>query len=178
MKGIDGCEAHNNEHRFGAVTGLVDTPIQIIPPSEFQYPTGFDYESDACFSANTLVVMFDGTVSPINKIGKGDKVLGFDIFDKDKLIESEVKNTFTHLVESIAIARFDYAILETTMSHLFYIGNALFAPVRACDTVLGVKVEGSIGFNVKDAQNVSHSKVINLKESREICTIFNLNTTS
>jgi hypothetical protein len=178
LKGIDGCEAHNNEHRFGAVTGLVDTPIQIIPPEQFQYPTGFDYETAQCFSANTLVVMADGREVPINKVKIGDKVLGFDIFDKDKIVESEVIKTFTHIASEILIATFDYAILETRNEHLFYLGNALFGVLSRSDAVLGVKVEGTKGFDIKEAQNVSLSRILNLKESKEICTLFNLHTTS
>lgn len=180
LKGVDGCEAHNNEHRFFAVTGLVDVPIQIVSTEiNFQgnyteiYPNGFDYDSRACFSENTLVVMADWTTKPINKVKVGDKVMGFDIFDSDKLVETEVLQTFSHLVNEIELAQFENATFEATKDHLFYVSSRLFAPLRHLDGVFGAKTVLGLDKN----RFFSRETIVKCQTSYEVCSVFNLHTT-
>jgi hypothetical protein len=181
LKGIDGCEAHNNEHRFFAVTGLTETPVQIIATETnfvgeqvYFYPSGFDYETRACFSANTLVLMADWTTKFINQIKIGDKVKSFDIFDCDKLIDSEVLNTFSHIVKEIEIAKFDKALLETTKEHLFYVSSQLFAPVKSLDGNLNARTV--LGLDCH--KQFSRSSLMSCETSNEICSVFNFHTSA
>lgn len=172
LKGIDGCEAHNNDHRFYAVTGLVETPIQIVPVDVS--PTGFDYETRPCFTPNTLVLMADWTVKPIDKVLVGEKVMGFDVFDNDKLVESEVLDTFKHLVDEVEVVTFSMAILETTKDHLFYLGKALFAPVKA----LGNPLSGKRCVGLDKKRKAAEMVFLTSRTSFEKATVFNLHTSS
>lgn len=128
--GVDGCNAHNNTHRFYAVPALSTVAIEVIPSSDID-PGGWDHESGACFASWVRVLMADGTTLPIGKVQPGMKNMGYDVFDNDKLIPSIVLDHFTDTVRSVDIANFDGVVLGVRYNHLFYIGNRLYVPVAA-----------------------------------------------
>jgi hypothetical protein len=131
--GVDGCKAHNNFHRFFAIKGLSKADVEIVNTN----PSGFDYQTDSsCFAHGTMVVMSDWTLKHIQQIKRGDVVLTFDVFS-DRLIHSEVlSDVFIHNVQQYEKMRFEdesgnQTVLKVTKEHLFYLGNAIFAPVAA-----------------------------------------------
>lgn len=130
LKGVDGCEAHNNTHQFYAVEGYKVAAIQIItsPGDE----TGFPYESGPCFTDRMFMVMdADFNVLPFNKVRAGMKHLAFDIYDHDRLIEAEITWGSVRPTDHFYVAQFDLGSIETAGHHPFYIGDRLFTPVAA-----------------------------------------------
>ena len=176
LTGVDSCTEHNNTHRFHALRGLVDAPVTII--SDNEPSTGFEYKSDACFTASMRVLMADKTLKPINEVGQGDKILGFDIFDNDKLIEGEVLERFDHLAKEILIAKFYSgrlrAIIETTNEHLFYIGNRQFLNCGSLEGSRSVKQ----AYGINSEQKPLKSPLIAKERSFERCSLHNLHTTT
>lgn len=139
LKGVDGCESHNNTHRFYAVKGLSDAKVEQISGNA----TGFDYHSGpTCFIAGTFVVMADWTLKPIEQVQMGDMVLGFDVFT-DKLIATRVWQKFAHEVDEYEDAEFERDGMKRniggTREHLFYLGSAVFA---ALGSLTGKVVQG------------------------------------
>lgn len=139
-KGVDGCESHNNTHRFGAIKGLSDAEVQLITGNA----TGFNYHTGAtCFIAGTYVLMADWTLKPIERIVPGtDYVMGFDVFT-DELVPAKVLNRFKHRVTEYEDALFTRQNkarhFGIRREHLLYFGNGNFKPYGS---TIGSKVQG------------------------------------
>lgn len=140
LRGVDGCEAHNNSHQYYAVEGFKIAEINILPGDIDE--TGFPYESGPpCFTDNMFMVMdFDLTVLPLNEVTEGMSHLGFDIFNEDRLIESKIRKAWRHDTDHFWLAQFDMAEIETAYQHPFYVGQRHFVPVAALGEkpVLGI----------------------------------------
>jgi hypothetical protein len=144
LKGVDGCQSHNNSHRFYAVQGLSDAEVQVISGSG----SGFEYSTGgSCFIAGTLILMADFSLKKIEDVRKGEYVLGFDIFT-DKLMPSRVLDRMEHFPNS-----YEKGFLSkgnkvrefgVTREHLFYKGSAIFKPYGATigETVQGIEKDG------------------------------------
>lgn len=165
--GIDGCEAHNNTHQFYAVTGLSNAVVEVTPNLQ-GYLGGFDYRIDECFTANTLVLMADGTCKPINKIKAGEYVLAFDVFDNDKIVISKVNSVSSKIVNEILITHFNDGIFETTAGEMFYLGSQQFAQIT---NLIGKTVQ-----SMDKDKNVLKSHLLDTRVSIEIASVHNLET--
>jgi len=129
LKGVDGCEAHNNTHQFFAVEGYKTADVEILPSGGGD-ETGFPYETGPCFTRRMFMVMdFDLNLLPFDCVEVGMKHLGFDIYNDDRLIESEIKWGKSHYTDHIWTANFDLAKIETAYAHPFYVGQRFFTPV-------------------------------------------------
>lgn len=131
LDGPDGCGSHNNKHRFYAVEALATATIEVLNPSDMG-ETGFEYESGPCFTDRMFMLMdFDMNVLPMDKVRLGFSHVGFDVFNKDVLIQSKILRASRHPTDHYWEATFDRATIETAHNHLFYLGSRLFAPVAA-----------------------------------------------
>lgn len=166
LKGVDGCEAHNNTHRFFAVTALATAPVTVFSGGG----VGGGGWDPPCFADSVFVLMADNSLKPINRVKRTDKHLGFDVFDNDRLIAGEVLNTQKTLVNEIHIADFDLARLEVRKDHLFYIGKQTFLPVAA----LGDNPAHGLNFEKKSAT----SNLLSIERSIEQLFVYNLYTST
>lgn len=162
-KGVDGCESHNNTHRFYAVPALTTAPVTVSSISG----GGWD---PPCFADSAFVLMADNSLKPINRVKRTDKHLGFDVFDNDRLLPGEVLNTQKTLVDSICVADFDLARLEVRHDHLFYIGNRTYLPVAA----LGQNPAHGLNIEKKHAT----SDLLSVERSFEKLFVYNLQTST
>lgn len=152
LKGADGCQAHNNTHRFYAIQGLSDAEVQVVAGSS----QGFDYATGrTCFIADTFVLMADWSLKPIQEVKKGDYVLGFDVFT-DRLRKAKVLDTIKHRPNQYENAIFGSEFNGSSLSqrierefgvtreHLFYKGSSIFQAYGATrgGTVQGVHKGG------------------------------------
>lgn len=138
LDGPDGCKAHNNSHRFFAVTALATAPITIMPPASGGGvggggggdDTGWGTQTDPCFTKNVYMLMnLEMDTLPMDQVRAGMSHVGFDPFNSDKLVDSEIIHKQINPTQSYWNAAFDQALLESAHHHLFYIGNARFMPV-------------------------------------------------
>lgn len=164
--GIDGCESHNNEHRFYAVEGLSTATVEIV--SNDVPVTGFDYNTGACFSENVYFLLPDWSVLPMNEGKKDMEILGFDLFDNDRLKPAVILDAFVHEVDRLDIATFDKGVLETRREHLFYIGGRKFKPVGA----LGAELVHGITYK----KRFDKAKLKSCVPSVEKAFVYNLHT--
>jgi hypothetical protein len=140
--GVDGCKAHNNEHRFFAVDELATAEITTTGGVGIG-GGGFDYGSDPCFTKSTEVVMADDSTRPIYKVNKGKVVATHDLEGK---VESEtVLERMRHTVTSFLELEFVGGIkIETTPEHLFRVSLSRYVPagyLEPGDTVR-VRIKG------------------------------------
>lgn len=152
-KGVDGCESHNNTHRFGAIRGLSDAEVQLITgnASGFPYHTG-----SSCFIAGTLVLMADWTLKPIERIvPREDYIMGFDKFT-DELVPAMVWQRFKHPVTEYQEALFtrgtESAKFGIRKEHMVFMGNGIYKPYGL---TIGEKVQGI----VKDGKRAQISSI-------------------
>lgn len=169
LDGVDGCGSHNNTPRFYAVPGLTTAIVSIVNPGDDD-PGGFGYGNGGlCFDASAFVVMSDWSLKPIAKVNIGSNVLGFDLFDNDRLVPSNVLHTFQDVSDDIWIADFDKARFRVKKNHLFYLGNKQFIPVAS----LGI--HEAYGWNTKRNAARSHLMAIERAHEGKVST-FNLHT--
>lgn len=119
--GVDGCESHNNTHRFYAIRGLSTATVTIIPDGS----TGWDYGSGtACFGEDVCVVLADRTWVPFRELDeKRHEILGCDIFDSDRIKTAQIVTIEEHEGTELGVAKFQDGVLEVTKDHEFYIGD-------------------------------------------------------
>lgn len=144
MDGVDGCNAHNNSHRFYAIKGLSDAEVQVIAGST----QGFPYQTGtSCFIGGTFVLMADWSLKEIQEVKKGDYVLGFDVFT-DRLKPSKVLDTIKHTPNQYERGYLGRGGIVKefgiTREHLFYKGSSIFKPYGATigETVQGLLKDG------------------------------------
>jgi hypothetical protein len=135
VEGIDGCKAHNNLHRIIMVPGLNSAIVEVVAPGAGGFgtgdETGFDYQTDPCFTGRMRMVMDEEfRTLPLDKVKEGMRHIGFDPFGQDRLVESSIRWAGTHETDHYWTARFDLATIEAAAHHLFYIGNRRFVPLR------------------------------------------------
>lgn len=144
LKGVDGCIAHNNSHRFYAIKGLSNAEVQIITTSQ----SGFDYGSgSACFVTGTFVVLADWSIKKIEDVKPGDYVLGFDVFTDrlcpTKVLANETKEV-TETEKGYLGINSDFTTFGVTRDHLFSKGSGIFKAFIANigETVQGIGKDG------------------------------------
>ncbi|PLY01827.1 MAG: hypothetical protein C0622_06330 [Desulfuromonas sp.] len=112
-----------------------------------------------CFSAETLVLMSDGSFKAISELTGGDEVKSFD-FDSGKMLNSEVLSIYH--VEVASYLKIND--LEVTGTHPFCVGEGLWkeaGQLRFGDTVAGESPDQIV-------------KIETLEVVRSSITVFNL----
>lgn len=171
LKGVDGCESHNNTHRFYAVKGLSDAKVEQISGNA----TGFDYHSGpTCFIAGTFVVMADWTLKPIERIvPRIDYIMGFDKMTGE-LVSAMVWQRFKHSVTEYENAVFARerrtAIIGVRKEHLVNVEDGVFKPYGA---IIGGKVQGV----TKDGKRVQINSIASETVVGDV-DVYNLQTAS
>jgi hypothetical protein len=134
LKGADGC------------AGLSDAEVEVVAGGTGTQ--GFPYQTGrSCFIAGTHVLMDGWKTKEIQKIEKGDMVLGFDVFT-DKLKPSKVLNTIRHKNDQFEKAYLgrgnEVREFGVTREHLFYKGSAIFQAYGATigETLSGLSIDG------------------------------------
>lgn len=128
LNGVDGCKAHNNSHRFYAVTGLTTATVEVIQGNID--PNGFPYDSGPCFTRRMFMLMDrEMNVLPMDKIEIGMTHVSFDPFKDGELVMSQIRERYPHKTDHFWKADFGDALFEVAKEHLFYIGGQSFAPV-------------------------------------------------
>lgn len=132
LTGVDGCESHNNTHRFYAITGLNGATVTITTdPGD----GGWNYGSGPCFTGSVFVVMADGSKKRIDEVRiNNSQVMGFDLIN-NQMMPADVLNTERHLVDGYNRAALTGdTLLEVTPEHLFYLGDRKFKPIGYLET--------------------------------------------
>lgn len=168
-KGVDGCESHNNRHRFFAVPALASADITVTSDGGNGGGIGGG-DGGPCFSEKAYVLMADWSLMPIHKVKKTDLHMGFDVFDNDRMVAGEIYDTKKTLVDEIYNAEFEHASFEVRKEHLFYLGFATFAPVG----VLGPRP--ALGINSEKKPARSH--LLSIDKLSEMVFVYNLWTST
>ena len=138
LKGVDGCEDHNNSHRIVAVEGLTAADVQIVAGGGLG-GGGWDYGGNPCFTARTLVWMADGSFRQIRNVKKNDLVWSFT--PTGEIVRAKVRRSFRHPVAPVLVLDFGKnRFVETTDEHLFLIGNDRFKPASELEIGETVRV--------------------------------------
>lgn len=131
LKGVDGCEAHNNVWRYGAVPALTTAPVVYVGDGGIG-GTGWETGGGPCFLPRTLVWMADGSYKPIYKVEAGDKVWGFGLGGRVR--RGVVLDNFNHVVSSYNRVEFGRGRqVGTTYNHLFNVDVDAFSPIGALE---------------------------------------------
>lgn len=171
--GVDGCNDHNNRHRYVAVPALSTADVQIVIPGlglGGSDGSGWINGGGPCFAETVYVLMSDLSTKPIHQVTTDDTTIGFDIFDEDRLISAEVLHTLKTEVDEIWTADFEFARLELRKDHLFYLGKRMFTPVAFLGSRMAVGIDS--------AQKPSTSRLYSIDRSIENLFVYNLHTTS
>jgi len=123
LRGVDGCIAHGNAHKFYALPALSIAAIEFVPDTEIDFP----YDTRACFTKKMHVVLPDWSIVPISEKREGI-ILATDIFSGE-IVEAEILDFQEHLVNSVLmIETARGAVIETRREHLFRQTGAFFLP--------------------------------------------------
>jgi hypothetical protein len=165
LKGVDGCVAHGNAHRFFAVPALSVAEITFVQSGEVDFP----YNSDsACFGESTYIILPDWSIKPMHEHREGE-IIAYDIFTGEFVV-TEIVAFEEHSVNKVLLAEFEHGTLETRREHLFNTEKTKYLPVGALEgkTVVGFDSER------KHAQNA----LIRLTEVFEPQMVCNYQTKS
>lgn len=121
-RGVDGCEAHNNEARFKAFPALATAEIEIVGAGDIDFP----YGTGSCFSDEMEVVtdIRDGRIfsKPFSALSVGEVIVTADAMTFE-LSYGKIQQVFEHR-RPATIVHIDYSgfSLHGTSEHL--VGSA------------------------------------------------------
>jgi len=144
---------------------ILSTVYRILSPSlKYSYQSheralSPQAEGGGCFTADTQILMRDGTTKPISEVAVGDYVLTFDSANQKQLTAARVERVFEHFVSEHLVINNN---LRLTPEHIILLNNE-WQPVHKAtigDTLLdgdGIMIDIT-----KISKSYSPAKVYNL----------------
>ncbi len=120
--GANGCLAHGNLHRIGAIPFFANVVVQITAGGGGIGSGGFpDSDSHPCFTGDSRVLLPDWSEMPIVEMKKGSPVMSFDE-QTGELFADTVEKVHIHAAEEreILTVKFTDKIIRVTKEHPAY----------------------------------------------------------